>query len=30
MVKTRRVIIQSVRPAGELFFTHSFLLLTLN
>jgi hypothetical protein len=27
--KPRKVIIQSVRPAGELFFTHSFLVTNL-
>jgi hypothetical protein len=27
--KSRRVIIQSVRPAGELFFTHSFFVTNL-
>src|SRR5699024_6048178 len=26
----RRVIIQSVRPAGELFFTHSFFVTNLS
>ena len=27
--KSRRIIIQSVRPAGELFFTHSFFVTNL-
>lgn len=29
MVKPRKVIIQSVRPAGELFFTHSFFVTNI-